>query len=178
MNIKPIWLKYGLYYFAISFLLVMINYYIGSIPGWLSFILSFAIMYFLTKLMMEEIRVENGSPYNSYGEAFKNIFFMFTVGTILYSWLNAVWMNFIDESVKETIVDQAKSMIEFIAGLFGGGAEIDEQLSKVEDETYASLEFGKSMLNSLWTPLGAAFFALIFALFFKKDEPIERNKVL
>lgn len=178
MNIKPIWLKYALYYFGISFLLGMIPYYIGSLPFWLSLIVSLAVTYFLGKMMTDEIKAEQNSPYMTYGEVFKPLFLMLTVGTLFYSWTNAVWMNFIDTGVKEVIVEQAKEMTEWIAGMFGASTEMDEALAKVEDDTYAKLEFSSSLLSSLLSPVGAAIMAAIFALFYRKDEPIGSNKIL
>jgi hypothetical protein len=179
MNIKPIWLKYAIYYFGISFILNMIPYYVGALPGWLSFIVSLAIMYFISKMMIDDVKEEQGSPFMTYGEVFKNLFLMFTVGSFMFSWLNAVWINFIDPSVKEIIVEQAKESAEYFANLFGAPeGSMDEALDKIEDDTFSRLEFGSNMLYSLLIPIGTAIFAAIFALFFRKDEPIESQKFL
>lgn len=156
----------------------MIQYYIGSLPIWLSFIVEIAAIYFISKMMIDEMKEEQNSLYMTYGEVFKPLFFMLTLGTVLFTLLNTVWMNFVDTSVKEVIVEQAKELTEWIAGFFGASAEMDEALAKVEEDTYSGLEFGSSLLTSLLTPIRTAITAAIFALFYRKDEPIGSQKVL
>lgn len=165
----PHWLKYGIYYFAVSFVLFIFGIYVAKLPGFIQFVLSVGMIVLFSRLLIQDVRAESENQYMTYGEAFLPIFLMLSVGLVLSSVLSAIWINFVDIDAKDIMVEQSMDAARSMASFFGApeGA-IEDQ----EDAIAGNFEFSKMLFGVIWLPIGSAVVAAITALFFRKQEVI------
>ncbi len=165
----PHWLKYGIYYFAVSFVLFVFGIYVTKLPGIIQFVLGVGMIAFFSRLLIQDVRADSENQYMTYGEAFLPIFLMLSVGLILSSIFTAVWVNFIDVDAKDIMIQQSTDAARSVASFMGApeGA-IDDQ----EDAIAGNFEFSKMLFGVIWLPFVGAFVAAITALFFRKEEVI------
>jgi Protein of unknown function (DUF4199) len=163
-------IKYGIIYAIISLILALINVYIFQLGTMLQLMIGIVATFFLAKALTDELK-QNTDGIMPYGDAFKNIFFFLTIGSIIYYVVFAVFVNYIDPSVKETLFDQAMESAKSMLTMFGGSEEMMEAAKEdMEASLEGKFEFGKMLIDMWVLPIGTAILAAIVAIFFKKSD--------
>lgn len=160
---------YGLASMALSFILYFIDrklmFHMGIGLGVGMFLMPLA---FMIKAALDERKANDGSL--SFGEGLKVTFLTFAIGFLISSIYSYVMINFLDPSLKETLyetsMEAAESMIEF----FGGDQEAIEQArdNATPDDVVPTLS--ATFLNYLVYLIFPGFiYSLIVSAIFKRE---------
>ena len=145
-------MKYGVYFGGFFILYITILKFVAPkliFTGTITTVLGFAIPIICMVMAGREIKQEQ-EGFMSYGEALKNTFLVYVIGSLIYSLYQYVLVNFIDPSLLEV---QKEAVIEagnWVSSFFGSNEEMMEEFQdQLEEAAEASMHqsFGQVMLG-------------------------------
>lgn len=140
-----------------------------KIGQWLDFIIGIALLCYFTI----QIRNKEGG-FISFGDAFKAIFIMALVGSLIgYIW-QIILFEVLDPGMADRVKEVAISAAEKSMEAFGAPEDVmDKELAKMEEQDFSPLG-GRMMLQYLgMAVLGNAILAAILAAILKRKEPVQ-----
>lgn len=167
--------KYGVYFGGFFVLYITIMKFVAPkmiFTGTLTTIVGFLVPIVCMVLAGREIKAQQDG-FMSYGEALKNTFLVYVIGSLIYTLYQYVLVNFIDPSLLEV---QKEAIIEagsWVADLFGANEEaMEEMQEQMEEAAEASMHqsFGQVMLGWMGSLILGFILAAIVSAFTKKND--------
>lgn len=165
--------KYGLYY---GLFFVLYNTFLKFIApqmiftGSVSVILGIAIPIICMVLAGREVR-DQEEGYLSFGEALKNTFLVFVIGSLISTLYQYILVNFIDPGLLEVQREAVLEMGDWLTNMMGESEEAAEEMrEKMEEAADASMHqtFGQVILGWMGSLIIGIILSAIISAFIKK----------
>ncbi len=162
----PFGLKFGIVSIVMSILLYMMNpaYYLNYRVV-IIFVLSFYFLYLAAKTARDSM-----GGYISLGQSFLASFSTWIIATLLTTIFAYVFINFIDPTLPDLMLQIAEEAIEKTEEVFGG--EMAERLQEELEDNGVDMGIGNMLSSWLMGLLVGAFISFVIGLIVKKEEDV------
>ena len=171
--IKKNGITYGVIIGAILSLITAFMYAVDLelFIAWWTTLLSFSVFIIIPIIMLSKTKKELNGIF-SFKDAFTNYFIAATIGVLISVAFKIILFNFIDPSVKETLLDLTIKYLISTSEKFGVPASsLNETISKLrETDPYSIVE---QLKGSIFAVFFCAIVGLVMAAFFKSKSTQE-----
>lgn len=169
MDIKPIWLKFGIIYGAISVMLYIISYYVFPLGMWKQLLLGFTILIIIMVLSAREYKREYDGIL-PYGEALKLTFLTGFIGSLIAGIFSIILINWVDPSIVDILKEEAIESTQAMLESFGAKEDaINEAIEEIENDFESRFTPTAQLLNIFTSAVIIVIIASIVSIFVKKD---------
>ncbi len=172
MDIKPIWLKFGIIFGALSIILYLISYYVFPMGMWKQLLFGFTIMIVIMVLSAREYKREHDGIL-PYGEALKLTFLTGFTGSLIAGIFSIILINLVDPSIVDILKEQAIESTQAMLESFGAKEDvINEAMDEIENDFESRFTFTSQLLGNFTNAIFIVIIASIVSIFVKKDDGI------